>query len=149
MQDANATLTDAVERFQTKAVQQQNVRITADIVCAYVAKNPVPVGELPALIKSVHAALAGLDQSVDAVPLADTAPAVPIKKSVTDDYIICLEDGEKFKSLKRHLSSKFGMTPEEYRMKWGLPSDYPMVSKNYAEHRSELAKRMGLGRKAA
>ena len=124
------------------------ISLTAEIVSAYVTKNPISSGELPALIGQVHSSIASLASGGPAVqePLK---PAVPIKKSVTPDYIISLEDGKKFKSLKRHLGSAYGMTPDEYRAKWGLPADYPMVAPNYAAARSELARTMGLGRKAA
>ncbi|MER8401157.1 MucR family transcriptional regulator [Mesorhizobium sp. M0317] len=123
------------------------IELTADVVSAYVSNNPVPVGDLPALIGQVHAALKGTAGSVSAAEPEALKPAVPIKKSVTPDYIISLEDGKKFKSLKRHLSTQHGLTPDEYRAKWGLPADYPMVAPNYAATRSALAKTMGLGRK--
>ncbi|TIQ41834.1 MAG: MucR family transcriptional regulator [Mesorhizobium sp.] len=123
------------------------IELTAEVVSAYVSNNPVPVGDLPALIGQVHAALKGTAGSVSAAEPEALKPAVPIKKSVTPDYIICLEDGKKFKSLKRHLSTLYGLTPDEYRAKWGLPTDYPMVAPNYAAARSALAKTMGLGRK--
>ncbi|WP_280953397.1 MucR family transcriptional regulator [Mesorhizobium mediterraneum] len=122
------------------------IELTAAVVSAYVSNNPVPVGELPALIAQVHAALKGTIGGLVAKPEALT-PAVPIRKSVTPDYIISLEDGKKFKSLKRHLSTHYGLTPDEYRAKWGLPADYPMVAPNYAAARSALAKTIGLGRK--
>ncbi len=124
--------------------------MTTELVAAYVAKNSVPVGELPALIRSVHQSLSGLGAppAVEA-PAAPLVPAVPIRKSVTDDYIVSLEDGRKFKSLKRYLATSHGMTPAEYRAKWGLPPDYPMVAPAYAAKRSELARSVGLGRKAA
>ncbi|MER8847496.1 MucR family transcriptional regulator [Mesorhizobium australicum] len=123
------------------------IELTADVVSAYVSNNPIPVGDLPALIGQVHAALKGTAGGVSAeVPVALT-PAVPIRKSVTPDYIISLEDGKKFRSLKRHLSTHYGLTPDGYRAKWGLPADYPMVAPNYAAARSALAKTMGLGRK--
>lgn len=123
------------------------IELTADVVSAYVSNNPVPVGELPALISQVHAALKGTaDNGAPEKPEAQK-PAVPIKKSVTADYIISLEDGKKFKSLKRHLATHYGLSPDEYRAKWGLPADYPMVAPNYAAARSALAKTMGLGRK--
>lgn len=122
------------------------IELTADIVSAYVSNNPVPLGELPALIGQVHAALKGTVGGSPEKPEA-LKPAVPIKKSVTPDYIISLEDGKKFKSLKRHLSTHYGLTPDEYRAKWGLPADYPMVAPNYAAARSALAKTIGLGRK--
>ncbi len=123
------------------------IDLTATIVGAYVGSNSVPVGELPKLIASVHAALASIRSGgAVAEPAPEpTRPAVSVKKSVTNDYIICLEDGKKFKSLKRHLGTHYNMTPEEYREKWGLPADYPMVAPSYAEARSTLAKKMGLG----
>jgi predicted transcriptional regulator len=123
------------------------IELTADVVSAYVSNNPVPVGELPALIGQVYAALKGTVGNVSAEMPEALKPAVPIRKSVTPDYIISLEDGKKFKSLKRHLSTHPGLTPDEYRAKWGLPADYPMVAPNYAAARSALAKTMGLGRK--
>jgi predicted transcriptional regulator len=126
---------------------QPDVEIIAEIVSAYVSNNPVPAAELPALIVSVAAALGGLASGAAAEAHEPQKPAVLIKKSVTPDYIISLEDGKKFKSLKRHLMSHYGMTPDEYRVKWNLPSDYPMVAPNYAAARSQLAKKMGLGRK--
>jgi predicted transcriptional regulator len=122
------------------------ISLTADIVAAYVAKNAVAAAELPALIGQVHGSMSSLAAGGPAVKEAPK-PAVPIKKSITPDYIVCLDDGKKFKSLKRHLGSAYGMTPDEYRQKWGLPADYPMVAPNYAAARSELAKQTGLGRK--
>jgi predicted transcriptional regulator len=121
------------------------IDLTADIVSAYVSHNPVPSAELPGLIADVHGALAGLAGKAEEPPAEPPKPAVPIKRSVTPDYIICLEDGKQFKSLKRHLRTQYDMTPEEYREKWGLAADYPMVAPNYARARSELAKEMGLG----
>lgn len=124
----------------------KRLALTADIVSAYVGRNSLPAAELPRLIAEVNAAVALLE-----APQADVEvkpkPAVSIKSSVTPDYIICLEDGKRFKSLRRHLNSSFNMSPEEYRAKWALPSDYPMVAPNYATARSEMAKRLGLGRK--
>lgn len=122
------------------------VGIAADIVSAYVSNNPIPASELPALLNSVHASLTKIagGQSVEQAR-APQEPAVPVRKSVTPDYLICLEDGRKFKSLKRHLRTAYDLTPEQYRAKWGLPHDYPMVAPNYAKARSELAKTMGLG----
>ena len=123
--------------------------MTTELVAAYVAKNSVPMTELPNLIRSVHQSLSGLGAhaAVEA-PTAPLIPAVSVRKSVTDDFIISLEDGRKFKSMKRYLAG-LGMTPAEYRAKWGLPSDYPMVAPAYAAKRSELAKGMQLGRKRA
>jgi len=121
------------------------IDLTADIVSAYVSNNTVASTDLPGLINEVHTALqrtSGAAQEQEPEPLK---PAISIKKSVMPDYIICLEDGKKFKSLKRHLRTHYDMTPEEYREKWDLPADYPMVAPNYAAARSELAKKMGLG----
>ena len=119
------------------------IELTTEIVSAYVGNNLVQAAELPALIRDVHMSLATLNgHSVVANVLQ---PAVPVKKSITDDYLICLEDGKKFKSLKRHLRTKYDMSPEEYREKWNLPYDYPMVAPAYARQRSKLAKKMGLG----
>ena len=120
-----------------------SLELVSQIVSAYVSKNSLPSGELPQLIKTVHEALRNPDHAV-ASPLE---PAVPIKKSIKPDYVICLEDGKKLKMLKRHLRTSFNMTPDEYRQKWGLSSDYPMVAPKYAARRSELAKKIGLGRK--
>ena len=125
------------------------VDLTADIVSAYVSNNPVASSDLPALISSVHSALSSTVQNASEPVVEELKPAVPIKKSVTNQYIICLEDGKKFKSLKRHLRTHFDLTPEEYRAKWGLPVDYPMVAPGYAAARSELAKKMGLGQNGA
>ncbi|PBC04279.1 MucR family transcriptional regulator [Mesorhizobium sp. WSM3860] len=124
------------------------IELTADIVSAYVSKNAVTVSSLPDLIVSVNSSLARIGQPIEPEKPAQV-PAVNPKRSVTPDYIICLEDGKKFRSLKRHLTTHFGLTPDEYREKWGLPRDYPMVAPNYSESRSALAKSMGLGRKAA
>jgi predicted transcriptional regulator len=121
------------------------IDLAADIVSAYVSNNTVPAGELPTLIADVYAALQKTSGGeVEAAP-EPLKPAVPVKKSVNPDYIVCLEDGKKFKSLKRHLRTHYDLTPEDYREKWGLPADYPMVAPNYAAARSELAKKMGLG----
>jgi predicted transcriptional regulator len=121
------------------------IDLTAEIVSAYVGNNSTPASELPSLIGQVHAALVRVSEGqVPAAP-APLKPAVPVKKSLTAEYIVCLEDGKKFKSLKRHLRSKYNMTPEQYRDKWNLPTDYPMVAPNYAVTRSALAKKMGLG----
>ncbi len=119
--------------------------LTTEVVAAHVANNTVPVGELPQLIQDVYKTLAAMG-SQPAQP-ERPQPAVPVKKSVTPDYIICLEDGKKLKMLKRHLKTAYNMTPEEYRERWNLPPDYPMVAPNYAQHRSSLAKKIGLGTK--
>lgn len=124
------------------------VELTAEIVSAYVSNNPLQTGDISAVISDVHASLrriANEENQPEAEPLK---PAVSIKKSVTPDFLICLEDGKKFKSLKRHLRTHYDMSPEQYREKWGLPADYPMVAPSYAAARSRLAKEMGLGRKA-
>jgi predicted transcriptional regulator len=121
------------------------IELAADIVSAYVSNNSVPSSDLPSLISEVHTALLRVGGGTVEVPVEAPKPAIPVKKSVTPDYIVCLEDGKKFKSLKRHLRTQYNMTPEQYREKWGLPVDYPMVAPNYAKARSELAKEMGLG----
>jgi predicted transcriptional regulator len=125
------------------------LRLATEIVAAYVSNNPLPVSEIPAMIKSVHSTLGGLGGTSPGEVQTAQKPAVPIKRSVTPDYIICLEDGKKLKMLKRYLRSNYNMTPEEYRAKWGLPADYPMVAPNYAAQRSEFAKKIGLGRTAS
>jgi predicted transcriptional regulator len=125
------------------------LRLATEIVAAYVSNNPIPPSEVPAMIKSVHGTLGSLvGVSQNEVQTAQR-PAIPIKRSITPDYIVCLEDGKKLKMLKRYLRSNFNMTPEEYRAKWGLPADYPMVAPNYAAQRSEFAKKIGLGRTAS
>ena len=124
------------------------VELTTEIVSAYVGANTVAASELPGVIETVYRALRGLAGLTESAEPESRAPAVPVKRSVTNEFIICLEDGKKFKSLKRHLRTRYAMTPEEYRAKWGLPHDYPMVAPNYAQARSDLAKRMGLGKKA-
>lgn len=123
------------------------MELAADIVSAYVSRNSVGAGELPALIGDVHAALLRISSGPVEAPVEAPKPAVSVKKSVTPDFIICLEDGKKFKSLKRHLRTQYNLSPDEYREKWNLPSDYPMVAPNYAEARSKLARDMGLGQK--
>jgi predicted transcriptional regulator len=121
------------------------IELTAQIVSAYVGNNPMPSAEIANLIGQVHAALKRVSGG-QAVPSAEPVkPAVPVKRSLNADYIVCLEDGKKFKSLKRHLRTRYNMTPEQYREKWSLPADYPMVAPNYAVARSQLAKQMGLG----
>ena len=121
------------------------IELAADIVSAYVSNNSVPAGDLPGLISDVHLALARVGNGAAEASAEAPKPAIAIKKSVTPDYIFCLEDGKKFKSLKRHLRTQYNLTPEQYREKWGLAPDYPMVAPNYAKARSELAKEMGLG----
>jgi predicted transcriptional regulator len=130
-------------------VSTQTSELTADIVSAYVGRNKVSPQEIPNLIAEVHKAIVRAPQ-LAAKPAVDSkAPAVSIKQSAKKDYIVCLEDGQRFKSLKRHLRNEHDLTPEEYRAKWGLPRDYPMVAPSYSETRSNLARSMGLGRKSA
>ena len=122
------------------------VELTAYLVSAYVGNNVVPASNLSGLIADVHGAFVRLVDGAAPAPVPEPLkPAVPIKKSIEPDFMVCLEDGKRFKSLKRHLRTSYGLTPEEYREKWGLPADYPMVAPNYAEARSQLAKRSGLG----
>ncbi len=132
-------MTDTVDMTETL------ITLTADIVSAHVSNNSVAVSDLPLLIQSVHNALNELDASSAAEEKPE--PAVPIRSSVKPDFIVCLEDGKKLKMLKRHLMTHYGMTPDDYRQKWGLSPDYPMVAPNYAEQRRKLAKKIGLGRK--
>src|ERR1051325_4312971 len=119
------------------------IGLTAEIVSAYVSNNTVPAGDIPALINQVHSALMQVSTGRSDSPNEPLKPAIAVKRSVNPDYIVCLEDGKKFKSLKRHLRTQYEMTPEQYREKWGLPHDYPMVAPNYAAARSHLAKQMG------
>ena len=121
------------------------IELTANIVSAYVSNNPVSSADIPALISQVHSALKRVLGGTAEVPAEPLKPAVPIKRSINSDYLVCLEDGLKFKSLKRHLRTRYSMTPDQYREKWSLPPDYPMVAPNYAAARSQLAKQMGLG----
>lgn len=123
--------------------------LTAKVVSSYVGNNTVPVADIPALIRSVQAAFQRLGDDTAPAARDELTPAAPIRKSVTAEYIICLEDGKKLKMLKRHLKTVYDLSPEEYRAKWGLPADYPMVAPNYAKARSEMATRLGLGRKRA
>lgn len=121
--------------------------LTAEIVSAHVSNNPVSLSDLPGLIQEVHRTLSTLGAPAPKAEPEKPQPAVPVKKSIMPDYLICLEDGKKLKMLKRHLQTSYKMTPEQYREKWGLPPDYPMVAPNYAKHRSSLAKQIGLGTK--
>jgi predicted transcriptional regulator len=119
------------------------LKLVTEIVSAYVSKNPVAAHELPAIIKNVHATLGGFGGEDRALP---RAPAVPVKKSIQDEYIVCLEDGKRLKMLKRYLRARYKMSPDEYRQRWNLPPDYPMVAPNYAQKRSDFAKKIGLGK---
>lgn len=123
------------------------IELTASIVSAYVSNNTVAAADIPALINQVHAALSGVSGKGGEVAAEPLKPAISVKKSITPEHIVCLEDGKKFKSLKRHLMTHYGLTPDQYREKWGLDASYPMVAPNYAAARSQLAKKMGLGRK--
>lgn len=128
-----------------ETASQNYIELTADIVSAYVSNNSVSAGDIPGLINQVHSALMRVSAGQVEAPVEPLKPAISVKKSITPEYIVCLEDGKKFKSLKRHLRTQYSMTPEQYREKWGLPPDYPMVAPNYAAARSQLAKQMGLG----
>ena len=128
-------------------MQETFITLTADIVAAHVSNNSVAVNDLPTLISNVHGALAGLVGAAPAAPEVKQEPAVSIRASIKPDYVVCLEDGKKLKMLKRHLMTHYNMTPDQYRAKWGLPADYPMVAPNYAEQRRTLAKSIGLGTK--
>jgi predicted transcriptional regulator len=132
-----------------KMGEEELLRMTADVVAAYVSNNTLPTAQLAEVINAVYGSLKGLDSQVAEPPPEPVKPAVPIRKSITADYLICLEDGKKLKMLKRHLRSTYNMTPDEYRVRWGLAPDYPMVAPNYAEQRSAFAKKIGLGRGAA
>jgi predicted transcriptional regulator len=121
------------------------IELTAEIVSAYVSNNTVPASEIPGLISQVYSALSRVSGKSGDVTAEPLKPAISVKKSITPEFIVCLEDGKKFKSLKRHLRTQYSMTPEQYREKWGLGADYPMVAPNYAAARSQLAKQMGLG----
>jgi predicted transcriptional regulator len=121
------------------------IEITASLVAAYVSGNAVAAADVPGLIRSVHAALTGVGGEAEALAAVGKEPAVPVRRSITPDYLVCLEDGRKFKSLKRHLRTRYDLSPEQYRAKWNLAKDYPMVAPNYAKARSDLAKKMGLG----
>ena len=137
MSDANEDHTD----------DNELLRLTAKIVASYVGNNSLGADQVPKIVRTVSTALKQIEQGDKRPDRAVGKPAVPIRRSVTPDYIICLEDGRKLKMLKRHLRTTFGLTPDEYRTRWGLPADYPMVAPNYAKRRSEFAKKIGLGQK--
>ena len=132
----------------TEVDRSEMLRMTAQIVSSYVSKNPVTADQLPDLINAVHETLRSAEAPAPEPQVQPQKPAVPIRRSVQPDYIVCLEDGKKLKMLKRHLRTTYNMAPDEYRAKWGLPPDYPMVAPNYAEQRSAFAKKIGLGRSA-
>ncbi len=132
-----------------KTSRDDLLRMAVDVVAAYVSKNPLSAGQIPEVIHTVYASLSSLENGAPEAKAEALKPAVSIRKSVTADYIVCLEDGKKLKMLKRHLRTTYNMTPDEYRAKWGLAADYPMVAPNYAAQRSEFAKKIGLGRKAS
>ncbi|NDV88818.1 MucR family transcriptional regulator [Aurantimonas aggregata] len=137
-----------MDQLESLGSNELLMELTAEVVAAYVSNNSLPVSELPDLISNVYGAFNQTFIAPEQVPLAEKPmPAVPVKKSIYGDFIICLDDGKKFKSLKRHLMTHHGLTPEEYREKWGLPTHYPMVAPNYAAARSRIAKQLGLGRK--
>ncbi|HTV89845.1 MAG TPA: MucR family transcriptional regulator [Stellaceae bacterium] len=134
------------ESVAPRAAEDELLRMTAEVVSAYVSNNTLPTTQLADIIQAVYNSLRGLEGPAVEPPAEPLKPAVPIRKSVTPEYLICLEDGKKLKMLKRHLRSTYNLTPDEYRAKWGLPPDYPMVAPKYAEQRSEFAKKIGLGR---
>ena len=131
----------------SKVSEEEMLRMTTEVVSAYVGNNMLPAAQIPEVIKTVYGSLAELSAQARTVEKEPPKPAVPVRRSVTPDFIVCLEDGKKLKMLKRHLRTNYNLTPDEYRAKWGLPADYPMVAPNYAKQRSEFAKRIGLGRK--
>ena len=134
------------ETAAPKIAEEELLRMTTDVVAAYVSNNTLPTAQLAEVINAVYGSLKSLEGQVAQVQPEPLKPAIPIRKSVTPEFLICLEDGKKLKMLKRHLRSTYNMTPDEYRSKWGLAPDYPMVAPNYAERRSEFAKKIGLGR---
>lgn len=143
-------ITEMAQNSESNGVRSDDIlKLATEIVAAYVSNNPIPVSEVPAMIKSVHSTLGGLGGGLTGEIQLSQKPAIPVKRSVNPDFIVCLEDGKKLKMLKRYLRSNYGMTPEEYRSKWSLPADYPMVAPNYAAQRSEFAKKIGLGRTAS
>jgi predicted transcriptional regulator len=134
------------ETAAPKIAEEELLRMTTDVVAAYVSNNTLPTAQLAEVINAVYSSLKSLEGQVAQVQPEPLKPATPIRKSVTPEFLVCLEDGKKLKMLKRHLRSTYNMTPDEYRSKWGLAPDYPMVAPNYAERRSEFAKKIGLGR---
>ncbi len=137
------------EQTIEKAPENELLRLTAQMVSAYVGNNMIPAAQIPDVIRSIFGTLTGIETGAAERKAAPQKPAVSIKKSVTPDYITCLEDGKKLKMLKRHLRTTYKLTPDEYRAKWGLPADYPMVAPTYAKQRSAFAKKIGLGRSRA
>ena len=135
------------ESTAEKISRDDILRLAVDVVSAYVGKNPLPANQISEVIQTVYSSLSQIDSQAPEVKAEAPRPAVAVKKSVTPDYIVCLEDGKKLKMLKRHLKTAYDMTPEDYRERWGLAADYPMVAPNYALHRSTLAKKIGLGTK--
>jgi predicted transcriptional regulator len=136
------------ETVTPKIAEEELLRMTTDVVAAYVSNNTLPTAQLAEVINAVYGSLKSLEGQVAQIQPEPLKPAIPIRKSVTPEFLICLEDGKKLKMLKRHLRSTYNMTPDEYRSKWGLAPDYPMVAPNYAERRSAFAKKIGLGRSA-
>jgi predicted transcriptional regulator len=134
------------ELAPNKVPEEELLRMTAEVVAAYVSNNPLPTGQLADVISAVYLSLRALEGKGAEAKSDPLRPAVPVRKSITPDYLVCLEDGKKLKMLKRHLRSTYSMTPDEYRQKWSLPADYPMVAPNYAQQRSAFAKKIGLGR---
>jgi predicted transcriptional regulator len=139
-------LFESTRHVMAKDHEDDILRQVTEIVAAYVSKNPVEARDLPGIIRNVHATLAGIGAEPTQGAAAPRPPAVPIKKSVQPEYIVCLEDGKKLKMLKRYLRSRYKLTPDEYRVRWNLPPDYPMVAPNYAQKRSDFAKKIGLGK---
>lgn len=137
------------ELVAEKVSRDDILRMAVDVVAAYVSKNALPAGQIPEIIQTVYNSLNSLENGGSEVKAEAPRPAVPVRRSVTPDHIVCLEDGKKLKMLKRHLRTTYNMTPDEYRAKWGLPADYPMVAPNYAAQRSDFAKKIGLGRKSS
>ena len=138
-----------VEQTPDKMAEEELLRMTTDVVAAYVSNNTLPTAQLSEIIGTVFQSLKALEGQGSEAKSEPLKPAVPIRKSITPDFLICLEDGKRLKMLKRHLRSTYNMTPDGYRQKWGLPADYPMVAPNYAEQRSAFAKKIGLGRGAS